>query len=197
MQNDPTTPPSARADQVVPDSGHPKAEPPWVLIMGGVIGLALGGWAAYWVGSNSWNGLVSPGWEQAQGTVLQARLEWSGRQLAPTVVYRYDVGGQTYENDRISFPYTHSSGSAEILHRKLTAKYPAGGSCTVYYNPANPATSCLEPGVDYLLLIVGVPLALGLLTAGVVTIRYGLWERRFGPTPTRVYISRPLRSQGD
>ena len=81
--------------------------------------------------------------------------------------------------------------------RKLTAKYPVGGPCTVYYNPANPATSCLEPGVNYLLLIVGVPLVLGLLAAAVGTIRYGLWELRHGPTPITTYISRPLRPPGN
>lgn len=196
MQNDPTNPPGAPADRMDSDGGT-KAEPSWVPVVGGVIGLALAGWAAYWVGSNSWNGLVSPGWEQTQGTVLRAGLEQSGLQYGPKVVYRYDVDGHAYENVRISFPDTRDSGSTAIQLRKLTAKYPVGGPCTVYYNPANPATSCLEPGVNYLLLIVGVPLVLGLLAAAVGTIRYGLWELRHGPTPITTYISRPLRPPGD
>ena len=198
MQNDSDQPLGCRrGNPNGPHSSQPKAERSWVPIVVGAIGLVLAGWATYWVGSNSWNGLVSPGWEQAQGTVHQAGLEQSGLKYGPRVVYRYDVDGHAYENDRISFPEIRSSGSTEIQLRQLTAKYSVGGPCTVYYNPASPATSCLEPGINYVLLVVGVPFSLGLLAIAAGTIRYGLRELRHGPVPITTYISRPAHPPGD
>jgi hypothetical protein len=135
---------------------------------------------------------LSPGWETIDGTVLKAGLERSGLKYSPTVVYQYFVGSESYENNRISFPDTRSGGDSEIALKRLTAKYSPGGSCREYYNPDNPALSCLEPAMSYLMLCVLGPGSIGLVVLAVGTIKYGLWERRHGPTPIRVYLSPPL-----
>ncbi len=193
--NDPDVPMNPRA--AGGDSTPSKADSPWITIGVGVGMLVVACWAVYMVGSNIWFGLMSPGWETTQGTVVKAALEGSIRKFSPTVVYRYQVNGKAYENNRISFPDTSGSGDPDIVFKKLTAKYPPGGGCRVHYDPANPARSCLEPGVSYLMLCVIGPVAIGFLVLAVAAIRYGLWERKYGPTPLRVYISRPLAPRGE
>lgn len=52
--------------------------------------------------------------------------------------YQYNIDGATYESDRIRF------GANDETEIRM---YPDGQSVSVYYDPGNPAISCLKPGV--------------------------------------------------
>jgi len=146
---------------------------PWTLILVGLLCLGLGGRGAYWVINDSRQGLASLGWRQTTGLVLRTGIEMSSGvrgvvEYSPKVAYRYAVAGQEYENDRISFPKRRGSGEKAYYQRQLDGRYPVGQPCTVYYNPRDPAESCLEPGMNvFFLVMIGTVSAL-LLCAGLV-----------------------------
>lgn len=172
---DPTGPAPAEK----PAGPASKFESPWYMVLAGVVILGLGGKAAYWVVGDTWRGVASPTWETTQGTVVQSGLGQAyssrvGAKYSLAVVYRYSVDGREYENDRLSFPEWSASGSESYYRKQLESKYPLGGSCTVYYNPGNPAESCLEPGPSILFIVVMGPLAIGLLALAVFVLRMGV-----------------------
>ena len=156
-----------------------KPESPWYMVLAGVIVLGLGGKAAYWVIGDAWRGIASPSWETTQGTVVQSGLDRSystraGAKYSLAIAYRYSADGRDYENDRLSFPEWSASGSESHYSRELRGKYPLGGACTVYYNPRNPAESCLEPGPNVLFIVVMGPLAIGLLAIAIRVLGRGI-----------------------
>ncbi|GAB4325228.1 MAG: hypothetical protein Kow0059_21160 [Candidatus Sumerlaeia bacterium] len=64
----------------------------------------------------------------------------------PVIVYRYDVGGQSYESSR--FDYTASPfNRSEEDAKRIVAQYPPGTPVTVYYNPSYPQQAVLRRGV--------------------------------------------------
>lgn len=87
-------------------------------------------------------------WPQTTGTVLfstiQIRRQARSRSEVPVVSYQYQVGGQLYQGQRIragdQFASIRVSGDAQ----KTIARYPAGATVVVFYNPANPAEAALE-----------------------------------------------------
>jgi len=99
-------------------------------------------------------------WPMARGVVVEnamAMEESSDSEgtttqwFTPQVRYSFEVGSRTHEGDRIRF------GSLRTADRKKAegwaAPYPAGGSCTVRYNPLDPADCVLEtskPSASYL-----------------------------------------------
>ncbi len=58
----------------------------------------------------------------------------------PEVIYEYRVGGRRYRGERLSIGETAGNFGVE----ETLARYPAGATVTVYYNPANPAEAVLE-----------------------------------------------------
>ena len=82
--------------------------------------------------------------------------------------YRFSANNKSFTGTRVSF------GDHDANYRSyaddLVQRYPKDGEVTVYYNPANPEQSVLEPGVQpqtWVIIIVGVVL----LAAG------GMWLR--------------------
>lgn len=88
----------------------------------------------------------SRSWSSTAGIVVKSRVEVSGGEhtsVIPRIVYEYEVGGQTYQNDKlrpgdIHFA-VHSGNAYDVVDR-----YPVGSAVVVYYNPSNPARSALE-----------------------------------------------------
>lgn len=64
----------------------------------------------------------------------------------PEVQYEYQVEGVTYEGDRIQFG--SSRERSRFRAQDVVDRYPITSEVTVYYDPANPSKSVLEPGAD-------------------------------------------------
>jgi len=80
-------------------------------------------------------------WPYTSGTVLSATVQVSHRGTArretPLVLYAYQVGGEVFQGNRVRV-------SGDVNASGTVARYPAGACVTVYYDPANPASSALE-----------------------------------------------------
>lgn len=62
--------------------------------------------------------------------------------------YRYEVDGETYTGDRTASATYRTSDRSEV--EETAARYPVGSKITVHYDPDDPATSVLEPGISAL-----------------------------------------------
>lgn len=61
------------------------------------------------------------------------------------IQYRYLVGDTEYLGTRRSFTRVHPA--VEDAWQKVIDNYPVGKTVTLYYDPANPGTAVLEPGL--------------------------------------------------
>ncbi len=64
----------------------------------------------------------------------------------PDVRYEYVVGDRRFVNDRIMFTHRGFSKSAT---QHLVEKYPVDKVITVYFDPKNPESAVLEPGIQW------------------------------------------------
>lgn len=118
--------------------------PPWFIAVPLLmIVLALG---LAWYAWRQWAAVrESRSWPTTQGTILRTEItSWQGAQdtmYEPLVRYTYEVGGQSYESERVRFGkfWETEEGARAILDR-----YPLGGSVEVHYNPADPSAATLE-----------------------------------------------------
>ncbi len=105
---------------------------------------------------SKWN---SSEWPSTQGKVIQSEVESKTKSVrdsdghgrrnvryySPTVEYEYAVAGQVFKSSNIS---VDSFSSTDPNYASSTvATYPLDSTVTVYYNPANPTDSLLQPGV--------------------------------------------------
>lgn len=81
-------------------------------------------------------------WPHTRGTVLSATVQVNhthrSRHEAPLVVYAYQVNGEMFQGHRVRTNGAPDNASATL------ARYPAGASVIVYYDPEDPANSALE-----------------------------------------------------
>jgi hypothetical protein len=90
---------------------------------------------------------ASQRWPSTLGKIVSSRIvEGSssdgGRTIGAEVVYSYTVAGQEYRSDHRSIG---GGGSGSIAgENAIIARYPAGSSVTVYYNPSTPGDAVLE-----------------------------------------------------
>lgn len=111
---------------------------------------------------------ASKNWPVAPGQVQSTRPQrsTSSRKYNPpyhyAVTYRYEVAGIAYSNNRYSLgdgptasKRFQSKGEAIAAARK---DYPVGQTIDIYYNPAEPSSSVIKPGVSFGTL---VPLVMG------------------------------------
>lgn len=90
-------------------------------------------------------------WPHTMGTVLSATLQVShqgnSRQENPLVLYAYQVNGQVFQGHRVrvgdEMGRVRVAGAPSSASSTI-ARYPAGASVIVYYDPSNPANSALE-----------------------------------------------------
>jgi hypothetical protein len=75
-------------------------------------------------------------------------LDDAADKYQPLFEYRYEVDGAPFRGSRISFAPTLNRRAFEraliTFHR-----YPPGKAVTVYYDPAHPERSVLEPGFSW------------------------------------------------
>ena len=95
-------------------------------------------------------------WPAATGTIEESSIASEDDDLLPHIVFRYAVNDSEYRRV-LEFPggiTPTREFAAEYLR-----KYPAGAMVTVYYDPRDPGTATLEPGLargDWLVLAFGI-----------------------------------------
>lgn len=64
----------------------------------------------------------------------------------PVITYRYSVKGQTYESNRL-YIGRHAI-SHQMRAKRIIEKYPVGSETSVYFDPENPKSACLQRKID-------------------------------------------------
>lgn len=121
-----------------------------------VIGVALAAWG--WTVLQ--NARASAEWPTAVGVITGAELDHSsdedGDSWQPRVSYRYLA--EDVQRTGVTIKFGENSYDSRRTAEEILARYPVGRPVAVYYDPADPETSVLEPGVtagSYILLAVG------------------------------------------
>lgn len=78
-------------------------------------------------------------------TISQPDIPRKGDETNATVDirYQYQLSGKNFEGKRVKFG--GQGGMTRVAAEQLVAKYPAGATVDVYYDPKSPAQSALEP----------------------------------------------------
>jgi len=152
------------------------------LILGGVgLGLLLFGRSA------RRKALASQSWPTVAGMVTESEVkvteQTSGSGMdaeqtthyKPVVKYQYSVEGMEFTGSRIAFGAMNSAHSAA---NAVVARYPAGASVTVRYDPEKPAEAVLETktGGGAMLMVLGVMFLIfgvGSAVMGIVALVIG------------------------
>ncbi|MFC7056891.1 DUF3592 domain-containing protein [Halovenus salina] len=113
-----------------------------LVVVGG--GLATVGWVDY----ARTNEIVASA-EETEVTVLESSLSESGgpaedRSYTVTIVYEYEVDGQTYQSSSVRPGLSDRSYSQRRRAQTLADKYPVGERRTGYVHPNEPDQSYLE-----------------------------------------------------
>lgn len=103
-------------------------------------------------------------WPSVEGKIEVSKVSSDEFDLLPNIEYSYCIGQRTFQQV-LKFPSDITPTKEFALN--YVEKYPIGKKVQVYYNPANPNHSTLEPGLakgDWLILAIG----LGMLIIGVL-----------------------------
>jgi uncharacterized protein DUF3592 len=156
----------------------------FLLMFGG-----LGSFFAYQGAADWYAGVLSSTWQTAAGTVLDTRLvsssgsgRNSGTRYSAHVAYMYNVGGQSFVGDKLSFGRL-TRGSGYDDSQRLLQRYRRGTVVTIHYDPMRPERSVLEPGWTWGSVMMA---AMGTLFALLGLAIF----RRLG-RPTRPQANRP------
>ena len=88
-------------------------------------------------------------WPPTNGAItasnLQVRYFRGTKGYYAAIRYRYRVADRDYEGDQISFNRVHAA-TADAW-QKVIDEYPVGKDVKVFYDPKNPSTAVLEPGL--------------------------------------------------
>ena len=126
----------------------------------------------------------SAGWPATSGEVIHSgvRRESSvdtdgdtSYSYYPDIQYRFQVGGQVYTGDKISFGMRTGYGRSSKAQEKAN-QYPAGTRVHVYYNPQKPTEAVLDRAAKnstVVLVVGGVFLLMG-LCAGCGALFFGI-----------------------
>ncbi len=103
--------------------------------------------------------LACRSWSSTQGTITAANASivsnyQQTRKLFSTknsvnFYYQYAVNGENYLGSRIFFGDTFLSLFSFVAAKGSVEKYKENQTVTVYYNPAKPQDSVLEPGIKW------------------------------------------------
>lgn len=142
------------------------------LIVGSI--LAAAGFAVtFWLGKPIRDqAAASAAWPSTEGRITRSRLERSHRDGSTSVTadvgYEYAVAGATHEGFRVWIGDGYSASPGREF-RAAVGRYPEGARVTVFYDPADPAESVLEPGATWSGSIVFL-IGLGLLALGSLIV---------------------------
>ncbi|WP_455218809.1 DUF3592 domain-containing protein [Kaarinaea lacus] len=106
-------------------------------------------------------------WPFVAGIIEESKVSsksTEGYDLLPYIKYSYSVEQQTF---RQLMKFSGDVTPTQEFAKSYIDKYPVGTSVQVYYNPADPERSTLEPGPgkgDWLILAIGTGMVvIGLL----------------------------------
>jgi len=145
-----------------------------------LIGLVILGLGVTVVANNLDNfvkGWSSQNWTKTQGVVVRSWVDEfisnrGSRSFTLGAIYRYQVDGRIYESSKVQFSNQLQSGDKARGEQELAKIAPARQYCVVYYDPKDPAQSCLIPGLSYFYLVFLPLLALFFLLIGGI----GTWK---------------------
>ena len=127
-------------------------------------------------------------WSSTPGRIINSELATRSTATSrgsfsayyPKVVYEYQVGGQTYQGNRIMFGQFPAHSSPDLAQSKL-AQYQLHSTGQVFYNPANPAEAVLEQSamtLKTLWLVAGLIFILLLAVLGLAFLLSNLLPNR-------------------
>lgn len=137
----------------------------WILVPS-LASVGLGFYLLFLAGSTLIEGLFSFGWQEAQGKVVEVRIEElemsataKKRWYEVRVSYVFDAAGRTTKGERIGFTV---EGRQRPDVEKYAATFYPGQEFRVLYSPSDPSRSVLERtigGSAWAMLIGGILLA--------------------------------------
>ena len=130
-------------EEVFNSDHHTNSRAP-VMILGASF-LCLATIALYTGGSLLLAARASERWPETEGLIIESRTTSNCVLCRPTINYHYDVKGQSFVGSNIT------AGRQDYYNRgeakAKASSYTVGSKLAVYYDPKDPAVSCLEPGV--------------------------------------------------
>lgn len=137
----------------------------FITVLLGVIFFAVGIGLSWWGWRILQNAQVSESWPSTSGEITASSIRTDhdddGTTYHAEVRFAYVVDDQRYNEDTVSFGQYGSSNRSHA--EEIVSRYPTGQAVTVYYDPADPATAVLEPGVtwsSYMILGMGLLFAI-------------------------------------
>jgi hypothetical protein len=139
----------------------------------GSVGAVIFGAFCIWGALQLYDSIRSYSWPHVRGTIISSvarskmmRGRYGGEFLAnwPDVRYEYIVGGRLFVSDRIMFAHR---GFSKLQTRRLVDAYPVNKIIAVYFDPKNPQSAVLEPGIPWFLILA---LAFGIFSTVLMVL---------------------------
>lgn len=92
------------------------------------------------------------------------------RTYFPQVRYRWSVAGRAFEGRRYALGEEHEDYAERSEAQRAAARFPAGATVEVFYDPADPASAVLDPS-QQAGAYVPLPLGLLMLAVGIAGLR--------------------------
>ncbi len=112
-------------------------------------------------------------WQTVTGTIIESSMtegtdpDFEGTVYSSVIGYEYTVDGQRYESRRVKMAPYGITTDRETVQRRLD-EYPVGKSVTVYVDPRKHSQAALEPGVNYVFVLILVLFGAPLFVAGLI-----------------------------
>jgi hypothetical protein len=128
---------------------------------------------------------ASQNWPSVQGRIDESRVTrltstsqgHTTSSYAPEVKYTYSVMGTAYQGSHIGFGVSMSGLHPNV--EKVVARFPAGETRPVYYNPQKPAQVVLERRMENNVKALIVPIVCLLIGIGSGVVTAGMLYYRF------------------
>ncbi len=91
--------------------------------------------------------LTTARWPTTDGTVVESKVNQSGKYYSPDISYTYRVDGKKYTSSRFSISQTESGNP--LPSQRAVKRYPPKTKVRVFYNPENPEEGLLEPSFNF------------------------------------------------
>lgn len=92
--------------------------------------------------------VASKNWPTSAGTVISSevvRPSGKSTKFEAKVVFTYSVDGKAYTSEKLKATMARGTSS---WAREVVESYPAGAKVEVYFNPKNPGTAVVLPGLQ-------------------------------------------------
>lgn len=87
-------------------------------------------------------------WPTTQGIVIETKAKYDtrvfGDDFVPVVRFRYQVAGEAHESTLI---WRYATGVSKRQAEQIANRYPPGSQVVVHYDPHDPQTGVLQPGL--------------------------------------------------